>query len=250
MRNEKVWLSAGIFLFVIMIIINMPFGKSALVTSGFNSITGMNETTQTLYITLDDESIGGNAKKFPANVTLAINHYVNTTIANKTLVSCVFDLLQTKNSYDNNGNLNYTQVIAENVDYNYSVTSYRRGYQMFAKDTMKTELRCFWDSEVDDSIFQYLDPAIASIVMETDTYYCDLCVRGNQPIVTDYIDIEKTSGNYLIPFNRGKAIIGGSMTIITILYWVIKIFALLFLAGLTFGVGIWFYSFLSKLIKK
>lgn len=227
----------------------MPPATAEILVTGFNSITGSNQTTNTLYLTMDGTSNGNFAKRFPTNVTFLINHYINQTISNKTLLSCVFNLLQTQNFYDLEGNLNYTLINSESVPYNYSATSIRRDYQMREKDTIKTELTCFWDSDVDDSIFQDLSQTIAGIFTETDTYYCELCVAGNNPAITDFIDVEKTTANYLVPFSRGRTIVNGAMTFLTFLYWIIKIFGLLLSVALVFAVAIWLYQFIAGLAK-
>lgn len=246
--NKKIFrIIALILILAGSIFFVLPPANAEISVRGFNAVTGQNQTTNTYYITLDDTSQSNVAKQDYSNISLSVFVAINYSVANKSILSCFFTSQQIKNNYDVQGNFLNSTIEIQTSEYNYSAIFLRK-YYMLEKDVITATLDCIWNDSVDDTLFQYLSTSVVGMSASiTNTYACELCVMGNEPVSAEYIDMQKISTNYLQPFYKASILVNAVMIFITVLYWVLMIFGLLLLVSLTFALIIWFYDFVKTL---
>jgi hypothetical protein len=218
---------------------------------GSSSIESSNQTKYTLYITLQDSGNTQTGKMTEDNITARITHYINYTLANNiTLLSCLYKSQHTINNYDANGNVANTTTDIEIVPYNYSAESLRY-YGMRDQDILQLELDCFYDSAVDDTIFQYLSESVVGLSISADSYTCDSCSRGNfEETINDYIEAQQTTEDQIDIYGNIAGVTDKVTDLWLVIYWVLRIFLFLLLVGLVFAVGFWIHGMISRLSKK
>jgi hypothetical protein len=223
------------------------FAQAELMVNGFNQVVANNETQHSLFITIDDTSDIATAKKSDTNLTIYINHYVNYTFANgDTVTACFFQSQQTKNAYDIDGNLINSTNELQTALYNYSATSLRY-YQMRDIDLLQIDLHCFWDSKVNDSVFQYMSQTVIGLGVDMPSYACGDCSRqGYEEIITAYMEAQQTEEDYLQIYVNSTNLTTNITELWLIIYWLISLFLLVLLFGLIFFAGLWMYDFVKR----
>lgn len=220
---------------------------------GFNSVikdSNNNQTRHTLYITLDDTSLNDIAKQTLTNVTIFATHNLNFTFPNNvTLITCSYNSIQIKNDYDSNGNLNTSTTETIMYDYNYSATSLIY-YQLKEKDILQINLDCFYDTNVDNSIFFYQSEAVIGLVASTPSFACDECTRGGfEQAVTDYLDAQKSTQNQIGFYATTSSLTDKTTEFWIAVYWLLRFSAYILLLYLAFAIGLRFYKFIQELKK-
>lgn len=237
--------------FLLMGILALNMAMAEINVYGFNSATGNNETKQSLYITLQDSGNTQTGKKADTNFTAKITHYVNYTFSNNaTLISCFLREQQIKNTYAINGDLINSTIETNIIPYNYSAESLRY-YNLRDKDILQLDLHCFYDIDIDNTLFQYLSESVVGLQISTASYTCGSCARGDfEEIINDYMDAKKTTADQITIYGNIASITDYTTDFWLVIYWTLRIFLFLLLVGLIFAFGFWLVGFLQRMSQK
>jgi hypothetical protein len=241
MKNKGIFVAIALLLIMVNI---SAFASAEITVNGFRGVIGNNETRNSMTVTIDDTSPDGILKNFGNNISVYVNHVINYTIpSGETVALCFYNAQQTKNEYDDAGNLINTTIIADTAVYNYSATSFRN-YDLKDRDTLQVDLNCFWDTDINDTLFQYLSPSVIGLSANSFSFACGDCARQDyEQVLNDYIEAKGQTSNYLEVFNNMMIFSVNDIEIWYMLYWIIKIALLIVLVMLSFMTAIWVYHF-------
>lgn len=236
----------------LLLMVNMfAFASAELKVSGFRAVVGNNETSNSMTISIEDTSPDGILKRYDNNISVFINHYPSSTPipSGETLALCNYNAIQTINQYDSLGVLANSTTLIDTVVYNYSATSIRY-YSLREQDTLKIDLNCFWDIDVNDTMFQYLSPSIVGLGINSFSFACGDCARQDyEEVLNDYAEAKAQTQNYFNVFNNMMTLALNNIEIWYMTYWIVKIALWLVLVMLVFMAGIWLYHFFKDLAR-
>ena len=248
MKNKGIFVAVAFLLIMANVI---ALANAEITVNGLRAVIGQNETRNSMTITIDDTSPDGILKSFDNNISIYATHNINYTIpSGETIVLCLYNAQQIKNEYDSLGNLINSTVIIDTAVYNYSATSIKY-YALKDKDTLKVDLNCFWDRDINDTLFQYLSPAIMGLGANSFSFACGECARQDyEEVLNDYVEAKAQTGTYLQAFDNMMSFSLNDVEIWYMLYWIIRIALLIILVMLTFMAGIWLYHFFRSIANE
>jgi hypothetical protein len=245
--------SKGIFVAVAFLLIManvIALANAEISVNGLRAISGNNQTKNSMTLSIVDTSPDGILKNFGNNITIYINHYINYTISSgETVGFCLYNTQQTENEYNSDGTLANSTVVTEQIVYNYSATSLRY-YSLKDQDTLQVDLNCFWDTDLNDSMLQYVSPSIIGLGASSFSYACGDCARQDyEEVLNDYVEAKTQTDTYLQVYGYIMSLALNMVQLWFMAYWIIKIALYIVLVMLVFMGAIWLYHFFKDIAR-
>lgn len=264
--KQKIFVMIALALIMVSM---LSLANAEITLTGYNKIAtdvpaSLNATRISLFISIDDTSDTEISKQKEINISIIANHQTAFLPAelNRTLVACSYQGIHTSNLYDIDGNLINSTVNIAQQEINVSVSTSEIFYATLKqRDTYEANYLCYWNDTMNDEMFQIwlndttLGGDFRYLTYSLDagfpSWTCKACARQDyEEIITEYLQAQQVTANYLTPFLLATNLITFITQFWLIVYWTIRIFAILIILGIAFGVIIWGYQFLKRLAQQ
>lgn len=219
------------------------------------SIYGYNNSIvrQHAFITFEDTSLSGIGKHKP--IEILVRQQLQNLPYNLSFYNysgevdwCNFSIRQTHFIYDSAGNIINTTSYFLNVLYaNVSAFANETTLEISDRDSAIIDMDCHYT----DPNYLYVESILfGSFSITTPSYECDECKQYTYEQLSNEIAIsenltQQQSGFYQTVGN----LMGYNIRVWLTLYWLFKIFVVLFGIGIVFGIGFWIYNLIRDLSR-
>ena len=219
------------------------------------SVYGYNNSIvrQHAFITFEDTSLSGIGKHKPIEILVRqqlqdLPYNLSFYNYSGQVTWCNFTIRQTHFIYDKEGNIVNTTTYFLNVLYaNISAFANETTFEMADRDSAIIDMDCYYT----DQNYLYVGSVLfGSFSITTPSYECDECRSYTYEQLANEIAISENLTQQQSGFYQTiGSLMGYNIRVWLTIYWLFKIFVVLFGIGLVFGIGFWIYNLIKNLAR-